>query len=350
MQRRDFLLGPVALTNPKAKTPLVVPPDAVALIDRAVSAGEVRAAVLHVTKGQRSESRAFGLAKDPNTVFLLASITKPMTATCVMAMVDRGKLSVDDPVAKHLPEFRGTERSAVTVRHLLTHTSGLPDMLPDNLELRRRHAPLKDFVAGACKVPLLFRPGTELRYQSMGILLAAQIVERLTKVPLRDFLRHELFEPLGMTAASLGLGGRRIADTAPCEVIDEPWGWNSPYWRDLGAPWGGAHGTVDDIARLLRFFARPTTISVLRPRTARAMITKQTGSFKERFGFGWMLACGGSESSEQTFGHLGSTGTMCWHDPTKDLTFVMLTTKPLAQSQSTLLQPVADIVARAFKS
>ena len=347
MWRRDILLGAVALARPRAKTASVIPPDAIALIERAVSAGEVRAAVLHVSHGQRSEARSFGLAKATDTVFLLASITKPMTATCVMMMADRGLLSLDDPVVRHIPAFRGGDRSLVTVRHLLTHSSGLPDMLPDNVDLRRRHAPLKDFVAGACQVPLLFRPGTEVRYQSMGILLAAEIVERLTKLPLRDFLRRELFQPLGMATASLGLGGRSIAETARCEVDDEPWGWNSPYWRGLGAPWGGAHGTVGDVARLLRFFARPPRGSVLRPATVRQMIKKQTGSSKDRFGLGWMLSCGGSGSSEQTFGHLGSTGTLCWHDPNQDRTFVLLTTKPLAQSQTRLLQPVADIVAKA---
>ena len=133
----------------------------------------------------------------------------------------------------------------VTVEHLLTHTSGLPDMLPENIELRRRHAALEEFVAGTCKTPLLFRPGSKVSYQSMGILLAAEIAQRITKLPFREFLRREVFLPLGMRQTSLGLGGRRIEDTAQCQVEGkDDWNWNSRYWRDLGAPWGGVDSTA----------------------------------------------------------------------------------------------------------
>ena len=116
-----------------------------------------------------------------------------MTATAVMKLTERGDVSLSDPVQKFIPQFSGGDRGLVTVRHLLTHTSGLPDMLPENDDLRRRHAPLSAFVAGTCKTPLLYKPGTECRYQSMGILLAAEIVERITKTPLRNFLRDQVF-------------------------------------------------------------------------------------------------------------------------------------------------------------
>src|SRR4030081_231711 len=115
-------------------------------------------------------------------------------------------------------------------------------MPPNNDELRTRHAPLTAFVACVCHVPLLFKPGTQVRYQSMGILLAAEIVERITETPLREYLRRDVFEPLGMASTSLGMGGRKLADTAQVEVTgNDSWNWNSPYWRDLGSPWGGVH-------------------------------------------------------------------------------------------------------------
>src|SRR6185295_14730675 len=109
---------------------------------------------------------------------------------------------------------------AVTLKHLLTHTSGLPDMLPENIELRRRHAPLSEFVALTCRTTLLFRPGEKVSYQSMGILLAAAIVEKISGQPMPAFLRANIFAPLRMTQTSLGLGGRNIADTAQCQVTE----------------------------------------------------------------------------------------------------------------------------------
>ncbi len=155
--------------------------EAAELVRRATASGEVRAAVLDVRQGGYRFSRAFGEVRGAETAFLTASISKPMTAAGVMLLADRGKLALSDPVHKFIPEFAGGDRDLVTVQHLLTHTSGLPDMLPENVELRKRHAPLADFVAGACKTPLLFRPGTKVSYQSVGILLASEIAQRITQ-------------------------------------------------------------------------------------------------------------------------------------------------------------------------
>ncbi len=322
---------------------------AVALVEKATASGEVAAAALHVRQGGLVIERGFGAARTPRTVFLLASITKPMTAAAVMLLVDRRQMALADPIARFVPEFRGGDRDRVTLRHLLTHTSGLPDMLPENVDLRRRHAPMADFVAAACRTPLLFSPGAEVRYQSMGILLAAEAVERVARVPFRDFLRRELFEPLGMKRTSLGLGGRRITDTALCQVSDdEDWNWNSPYWRDFGAPWGGAHSTAAEVARFLDSFLEPER-GVLRSETARAMITNHNGGLNKPWGLGWMLDPGtfGKACSPRTFGHYGSTGTVAWADPANGLRCVLLTTRPAAQSRDGLLGPVSDAVAAA---
>src|SRR5206468_3416779 len=114
------------------------------LIEQATASGDVRAAVLDVRQRKFSFSRAFGEARNTETVFLLASISKPMTTAGVMLLADRGELTLSDPVHKFIPEFSGGDRGLITVQHLLTHTSGLPDMLPENEALRRRHAPLAD--------------------------------------------------------------------------------------------------------------------------------------------------------------------------------------------------------------
>ena len=217
-ERRKFIAGLLGVAYMDRVDAMSLKQDrleqAAALIKKSTDSGEVSAASLYVRQREIVFQRAFGRAHDPDSVFLLASITKPMTAIGVMILVDRGQLTLSDPVRKHIPEFTGGERDLVTIRHLLTHTSGLPDQLEENVQLRKRHAPLKDFVAATCRTPLLFKPGIEVKYQSMGLLLAAEIAERVTKRPFRDFLGDEFFRPAGMTKTSLGLGGRRYSTDA----------------------------------------------------------------------------------------------------------------------------------------
>ena len=317
------------------------------LIDQQTSSGQVSAATISVSHRGSVSQHAFGNAKTADAVFLIASITKPMTATAVMTLVDRRQISLSDPVHRFIPEFRGEGRELVLIKHLLTHTSGLPDMLPEDQDLRKRHAPLAEFVARTCRTPLLFKPGSEVRYQSMGILLAAEIVSRVTKAFFPSFLKDRVFGPLHMGDTSLGLGGRAISQTMRSQVVQvSDWDWNSSYWRNLGAPWGGAHSTVSDLARFLHYFAHPDQ-RVLKPETAAAMITNQTEGLNKPWGLGWMINNRdfGSGCSTATFGHSGSTGTLCWLDPKKDISFVLLTTKPAAQSSSTLLYPVSQCVS-----
>jgi CubicO group peptidase (beta-lactamase class C family) len=321
--------------------------EAVDLIHSQATSGQVRAATLFVRHGSSTFERSFGAATTADAIFLLASITKPMTATALMLLADRGELSLSDPVQRFIPEFRNDGRERVLIRHLLTHTSGLPDMLPEDQDLRKRHAPLSDFGAATCRTPLLFAPGTELRYQSMGILLAAEIAAGITKQPFLAFVREHVFQPLGMGESSLGLGGRTISQTMQCQVKEpSDWDWNSTYWRNLAAPWGGAHSNVRNVAQFLEYFAHPDQ-RVLKPETAKSMIANQTAGLSRPWGLGWMLNDGqfGKGCSSETFGHSGSTGTLCWLDPDKDLTFVLLTTKPAAESAKTLLYPVSESVS-----
>src|SRR6266699_7217264 len=145
------------------------------------------ASILIARRGTIVLYKGFGHSIEPDSVYLVASITKPVTATALMMLVERSKVTLADPVPTYLPEFTGGEKSKVRVLDLLAHTSGLPDMLPENTELRRAHAPLSEFVNRSYTTPLLFTPGTAFRYQSMGILLAAEIVAKLSGMPLREF-------------------------------------------------------------------------------------------------------------------------------------------------------------------
>ena len=320
---------------------------AVAAIEEACNSGNVRTATLLVEKGDFRLLRHFGPAAGGDPVFLLGSISKPMTATGVMLLADRGELALSDPVCKFLPQFKGEGRESITMRHLLTHTSGLPDMLPQNAELRARHATLDDFVDAICRTPLLFTPGTEVRYQSMGIMLAAKIAECITGMPFRDYLSQQVFAPLEMNRTTLGLGGRKVSDMQMCQVTgNDDWNWNSPYWRDLGAPWGGVHSPAEDIGKFLNSFLHPSG-QVLKPETAARMIVNQTPGLNLSWGLGWMVKPGtfGRLCSERTFGHYGVTGTIAWSDPKCGLCCVLLTTKPVDLPRDGLLGLVSDLVS-----
>ena len=124
-------------------------------------------------------------AVQPDTVFLVASLTKVVTATAVMMLIEEGKLALDQTLASVLPGVHGP-MTAITIRHLLTHTSGLPDEFPDNTELRRASAPLSEFVGRICGVEagqqLAFAPGTDIAYQSTGLCLLGAAVEKLSGI------------------------------------------------------------------------------------------------------------------------------------------------------------------------
>lgn len=295
----------------------------------------------------------------PDTVFLLASITKPVTACALMLLVERGKVSLGDPAHLYLPELAHKQ---IRVRDLLSHSSGMPDMLPENTELRRAHAPLSEFVKRALTTPLLYPPGTDFRYQSMGTLLAGEIVERVSGMRLRDFEQKEIFEPLGMKDSALGMQpGRRIEDTAWCQTQPSPdtdrFGANSAYWRDMGHPWGGMHSTTRDLAVLLQTFLNGGVYGgkrVFSLATTAAMTRNQNVGLRGKaWGLGWGLATSpvwsyfGELASPRTFGHSGATGTVAWADPETGLVCVILTTRPSGDDSGGLLRRVSNAVAAA---
>ena len=321
------------------------------------------ASLIVARQGKVVLDRGFGC--QPDTIFLLASITKPVTACALMLLAERGQVSLDDSVQRYLPEFQGGLRAQVRVRDLLAHTSGLPDMLPENLELRRAHAPLSEFVRRAMTTPLLYAPRTGFSYQSMGILLAAEIVERVSGQRLRNFERREIFEPLGMKRSALGLGGRKIEETARCQTSASAnpedtrrFGANSPYWRDMGHPWGGMHSTTGDLAILLQTFLNGGSYGgsrIFSPATVAAMTRDQNEAVKAPWGLGWGLATSrvwadfGELVSPRTFGHVGATGTVAWADPDRQLLCVILTTRPHGEDGGRLLRLVSNAVAAAVE-
>ncbi len=330
-----------------------------------VDDGRVEGASLLVRQqtkaGAHQFARNYGTARGAEPIFLLASITKPMTAAAVMTLVDAGELSLDDTVTKFFPRFKGEGRETITLRHCLTHTGGLPDMLPDDEMLRERHASLADFRDGAFKAPLKFKPGTSYSYASMGILISAEIAQKITGVPFSKFIDQKLFKPLGMTRTSLGLMGRPNDQTVPSQAAPAKtdagkkswpgWNWNSPYWRNLGAPWGGALGPAVDIGRFyMEFMLERGTI--LKPQTEALMITNQSPPGVKASGLGFDLppSVGAKTCGPRTFGHNGSTGTLSWCDPDSGTICVVLTSLYAAAVRPHPTRLVSELVGQAVKT
>jgi CubicO group peptidase (beta-lactamase class C family) len=365
MQRRKFLGTALAVAN---VSPLFAAlrrepwDDAAKVLERASAAKQVQAAVLHVVRGDESFTRHFGMATSDDAMFLLGSISKPINVTAIMTLFDQGKFHLQDRAKKFLPAFTGAGRDDVTVRHLLTHVSGLPDQLANNNELRKRHAPLTEFAAQAMRTRLDFAPGARYQYSSMGILLAARIAELISGSDMPTLVDRTVFQPLSMKHSAQGLGRFKLEEMVSCQMdgaapesgSGDPqareWDWNSPYWRRLGAPWGGTHASAPDLGRFLCEFLGARG-RVLKPETARLMIRNHNppGFTPRGLGFAVGKESGSPGCSEQTFGHTGSTGTLCWADPASETICVVLTSLPGRAVQHHPRELAAERVAAAAR-
>ena len=335
-------------------------------------------AILVGRKGKIVEPRFFGrqgpeedapaLRKD--AMFLLASITKPIVYTAAMMLVERGQLNLGDLVTRHIPEFEAHGKGKTLVGHLFTHTSGLPDMLKDNEKLRRDHAPLEKFLAGASKdtVPL-FEAGTKLSYQSMGTAVVAEIIQRLSGKPIALFLRKEIFEPLGLKSTGLGSKGFPRGRLVRVQVSDEQaktdFGWNSEYWQQLGAPWGGLFSTPEDLAVLCQLMLSGgewSGVRLLSPMAVKMMTTNRLDDLPELpepvrrtqpWGLGWRMNHPGTRDSwgdllgRHVFGHTGATGTMAWMDPQTQGFCLLLTSAPYEKAPWRMVN-LSNAVAASF--
>jgi CubicO group peptidase (beta-lactamase class C family) len=347
------------------------------VVDRWVKADKLPALGLAIgRRGRMLEPRFFGRMHPdagapplrPNTLFLVASITKPVTATAVMMLVERGEIRLEEPVAEYVPAFAANGKKEVTIRHLLTHTSGLPDMLPNNDQLRAAHQPLAKFIEETCASPLLFAPGTRVQYQSMGTAILGEIVRLVSGVELKEFLRKEVFEPLEMHDTSLGWQPEKKQRIAAIRISEDQqktdWNWNSSYWLGFGAPWGGMVTSPADFARFCQMMlngGRLGEVRILSRLTVRAMTTNQLSGMalvpeEERrcrpWGLGWKLQWPAHHNNfgdlvgPNAYGHWGATGTLCWIDPETELYCVLFTTQPQGE-EGRFLTRLSNLVAAA---
>lgn len=296
----------------------------------------------------------------PDTPFLVASLTKPVTVMAAMMLVERGLVRLNDRAADFIPGLNRPDKASIRVRHLMSHTSGLPDMLPENDALRAAHSPLSQFIDAICHCEMLFEPGAGVSYQSMGTALLAEIVRRVSGQPFSAFLKNEIFEPLGLNATNLGVSGDEARKVARIQITPQQsatnWNWNSPYWLGLGAPWGGMTSTASDLARLARLFlsgGKLGQIRLLSEQSVAAMRSNQMESYARladddrrlnTWGLGWRVFGHGVGTNlgellpPEAYGHHGATGTLMWIDPTRDAYCVILTTRPWDAAAGQLLR------------
>lgn len=177
------------------------------ILNMEIAPGEPGAAVAVLRDGEFLHCKAYGLANvewgiplTVDTVFAIASLTKQFTAVAIMMLNERGLLSLDAPIEAYLPDFP-TQGRRVTLRHLLNHTSGIKtySTLANYYNgTARLHSSLKDLLARISGLPFDFEPGERSLYNNSGYVLLGAIIERASGMKYRDFLKRELFEPLGM--------------------------------------------------------------------------------------------------------------------------------------------------------
>jgi len=317
---------------------------------------------------QGPEADAEPLRKD--AMFYLASVTKPVICMAAMRLVERGMLNLSDRVIRYIPEFTGGGKDDAQVLHLFTHTSGLPDELPDNAELRRKQSPLKSFVEGAIKAELLFKPGTRYSYASCGTILTAEIIQRLSGQSVREFVKREIIDPLGLKSTGLGSQGfaaeRLVRAIVPDYQKNKDADWNSKYWREFGSPAGGMFSTPEDVAVLCSLMlngGKWNGVKLLSPATVRMMTINRLDDMPDMpepvrrtqpWGLGWRLNHAGTSDSwgdlldRRVFGHTGSVGNVVWMDPqTKG--FCILLSNYLRARAPWRLVHLSNAIAAAFE-
>ena len=279
--------------------------------------------------GHGDAAKAQPLRKD--SIFWIASMTKPVTAVAVLMMQDEGKLSIDDPLSKYIPEFGA---NGVTLRHMLTHTSGMGESTTEEWAAARTLADMAPIYA---KKSLGFTPGSQWRYCQSGINMLGRVVEIVSGMAIDQFFAARIFKPLGMKDTTFYLNEKQMGRwVRPArrdgeKLVEAPIGFllgKAPTARDrIPAPNGGLFSTGPDYARFARMMLRGGELDGKRFLSAESfalMTSVQTGSLKAGFipGYGWGLGVGVSKAG--MFGHGGAYGTQAWIEPQSGVALVLM--------------------------
>ena len=322
----------------------------------------------------------------PETIFDLASLTKPIaTTTAILLLVHDGVLSLDDPVAKVLPSFGERDKEAVTLRHLLGHSSGLKPWRGFHEPLLQKERRTGETLLGTpegrewvldrvIRSALVHETGEAAVYGDLNFIVLGAVVEAVSQRSLDDFCQERIFGPLGMedtrflpvprdtVDADVALLRRRIAATEDC-----PWRrrivWGEVHDPNASAMGGvaghaGLFSTADDVMRFGQTFldAWHGRSDVLPQDTVRLFSTRQQLPDDSDWALGWDTPTAGGSSSGQYFsensvGHLGFTGTSLWIDFEREAIVVLLTNRVhlVAKRSRFELRPVIhDLVIDAF--
>ena len=293
----------------------------------------------------------------PDTLFWIASMTKPITGTAILMLQDDGKLNVNDPVAKYLPEFANLKTPSgkpanLTITQILTHTSGLGEASGPAAQAAKT---LADLVPIWLATPMKYEPGEKWEYTQSGINAAARIVEVVSGMTFDAFLQKRLFTPLGMTEttfyptdaqrAQLATAYARNKETGVLEVTPP-----RPEFGPRNKPPqgnGGLYSTARDYARFCEMLlngGQDRGRRILSPEAFKLLSTPQTGELStgffqnETFGqhgknYGWGIgtcvlkkphAGVAAMLSPGSFGHGGAWGTQAWVDPVKGVAYVLM--------------------------
>ena len=343
---------------------------AVAGIERAIEQQHVLGAVLLVTQGDRvlvheslghrdvAQTRA--MKKD--TLFRMASNTKAVAAAAILTLVDEGEVGLDDKVSRWFPTFAGERGGAVTIRQLLTHSSGLriPTLFVYPLTKKSAENPDAPNLVQECarfgEVGPAVAPGATYSYSNPGYNLLAGVVELASGKPFADYCRERFYAPLGMKDSC---HHEDVADNDRMSVVvkeKDGGGWRV-RWRPHGEPTlpfvrgsGGMISTASDYERFARLFLRGGEHEghqlLSRERIADATEDQIPHIEPQRYGFGWRITSFG-------WSHTGSDGTYVWCSPARDLVGMVLTqtqtTPALTEVRQQFRRDVHEAVARVRK-
>jgi CubicO group peptidase (beta-lactamase class C family) len=354
----SLILVAAACTGaPRSATPSAAPAINAAMqsmVDRQEAAGVVtlvttRDGVAHLGAVGKADL-ATNRPMNTDALFWIASMTKPITGVAIMMLQDEGKLSVDDPVGKYLPELAKTATAdgtvhTVTLKHLLTHSSGLAESTNDEKKVAKS---LADLMPGFSSRPLQFAPGSRWQYCQSGINTLGRIVEVVSGKSFPTFLQERLFNPLGMTdttfypdptqVARLASTYKREGDAlVPAKL---PWDFDPTNIGHYPAPNGGLFSTASDYGRFCRLLLNDGALdgrTYLSKAAVTQLRTVASGDLKTGFtdGNGWGLGVcvvrqpqGVSAAlSAGSYGHGGAFGTQAWIDPVKGVAYVLMVSR-----------------------
>lgn len=281
-----------------------------------------------------------------DTIFDIRSITKVVTAIGVMILVEEGRLTLDDPVEIHLPEFKRTGKTPIRVRHLLTHTSGLPlYKLPVSEEIAiKRNQTLEQYVQFLSKQEPEFEPGTQHRYASGGFAILGRVIEVVSGQRFEQFMKERIFEPLGMKDSFFFVPAEKQSRVAAIYRLQEN---KLARWTEIEAfnrksiypaPEFGMYSTATDLFALSQMMLNGGSFNgkrILSRASVIAMTVNQTLGIPTAVtkrpawqGLGWGVTGDPLEdfplTSPGSYGHNGAFGSMVWIDPQKDLVRIFL--------------------------